>query len=73
MPRFEYVVVVTGKLDAPTEENAALQAAMGVSLGGRLLMTPHQVAVRLREPPASPEPDGKKPRYAKREGERWPQ
>ncbi len=53
---YQYVVVVTGQVEAPNEEHAQLQALMGVSVGGRLLLTPHQVAVKV-----APVADGPRP------------
>jgi len=56
---YQYVLVVTGQVEAPSEEHAQLQALMGVSVGGRLLMSPHEVAVRVT--PIAGRPDGREP------------
>lgn len=60
---FQYILVVTGQVEAPTDEHAKLQALMGVSLTGRLLTSPHEIAVEIRELRATdPQPtDDKKP------------
>jgi len=55
---YQYIVVVTGRVEAPSEEHAQLQALMGVSVGGRLLLSPHEVAVRVT--PVEVPTDGQK-------------
>ena len=56
---YQYVLVVTGQVEAPAEEHAQLQALMGVSLTGRLLLTPHEVAVKVT--PVVERSDGREP------------
>jgi hypothetical protein len=56
---YHYVTVITGQVEAPSEEHARMQALMGVSLTGRLLSSPHEVGVKvapIEEPPSEPKP-----------------
>lgn len=56
---YQYVFVVTGQVEAPTEEHVQLQALMGISVSGRLLLSPHEVAVKVT--PFVGRADGQKP------------
>jgi hypothetical protein len=56
---YNYVVVITGQIEAPNEEHARVQALMGVSLTGRLLASPHEVGVKVGA--VEEKSDGQKP------------
>ncbi|KKN25966.1 hypothetical protein LCGC14_0879350 [marine sediment metagenome] len=49
MAVYGYVIVITGQIDAPHDVNAKQQILMGLSLTGRLLQNPNQIAVNLKE------------------------
>lgn len=61
MAVFRYVIVVTGQVEAPSEDHAKLQAAMGISVSGRLLTSPFDIAVEIQPVPDPQPTDGKKP------------
>jgi len=46
---YGYVIFITGQIDAPHDVNAKQQILMGLSLTGRLLQNPNQIAVNLKE------------------------
>ena len=65
MEQYSYVFVVTGKVEAPSEEHARAQVLMGVSVSGRLVQAPGFTlglelveAAPLKEPVA---PNGQRP------------
>ena len=64
MEQYSYVFVVTGKLEAPSEEHARQQILMGLSLSGRLLQSKFDLALELKLPQPQPEvgPNGQQPR-----------
>ena len=49
MPTYNYVLVITGQVDAPHDVNAKYQVLMGVTLTARLLQTPHSIAIQLSQ------------------------
>lgn len=54
--RFQYVAVITGEIVGRSKANAYIQASMGISLTTRLLTTPHQIAIEIREITQDPIP-----------------
>jgi hypothetical protein len=60
-----YIIVVTGQLEAPSEDHAQAQVLMGVTLTGRLMSTPHEMSVKVGPVPetrSTPAPsDGEHP------------
>lgn len=66
MTKYSYVAVITGEAEAPSEENARAQVAMGISISGRLMATPLQLAIQVTEAgvgkPLLPTMDGQKPK-----------
>jgi hypothetical protein len=49
MPKFRYILVVKGEIEARNKTNAHLNILMGTSLSARLISSPHEIALELRE------------------------
>lgn len=75
MIKYSYVAVTTGEVEAPSEENARAQVAMGISISGRLMATPLQLAIQVAEAGAGTPllPTAQKPAKAKRNGRSFEQ
>ncbi len=60
MQQYSYVFVVTGKVEAPSEEHARAQVLMGVSVSGRLVQAPG-FSLALELTPSAPMTNGQGP------------
>ena len=49
MPKFRYILVVKGEIEARNKTNAHLNILMGTTLSARLISSPHEIALELRE------------------------
>ena len=49
MAKYRYAIVVRGFIEANSQSNAYMQLLMGLSLNGRMLRQPHELAVDVRE------------------------
>ena len=49
MPKFRYVLVIKGEIEARNKTNAHLNILMGTTLSARLISSPHEVGLELRE------------------------
>lgn len=49
MPKYRYVLVVKGEIEARNKTNAHLNIMMGTTLSARLMASPHEIGLELRE------------------------
>lgn len=68
---YKYVTVITGIVHGRNRANAYIQAAMGVNLSARLLQTPHDIAIEVREV-KSGEGEGSKKEDGKKDANQVP-
>lgn len=57
MKEYQYVVVITGKVNGKNRSNAYLQLAMGLSLNVRLQQTEHDIAIEVKEVSENEDPE----------------